>query len=101
TGGLPEGTYSTMETNPIVVDGILYGASPQLKVFALDAATGEERWTFDPFKNERGRGYLRAVTYWEDEEEQRILFSAGHYLFALNAKTGRPIKMRCSSSSSQ
>lgn len=91
TGDLPEGSYSTMETNPIVVDGILYGASPQLKVFALDAATGAERWTFDPFKNERGRGYLRAVTYWGEGEDQRILFAAGHYLFALDAATGQPI----------
>ena len=33
---------STMYTSPLVVDGILYGLSPRLVAFALDAATGEE-----------------------------------------------------------
>ena len=37
-----------MKTNPIVVDGILYGLNPQLKLFALDAATGKEKWVYDP-----------------------------------------------------
>ncbi len=31
---------SQIQCNPIVVRGVLYGTSPQLKVFALDAATG-------------------------------------------------------------
>ena len=31
---------SEMQTNPIVIDGVLYGTSPKLRVFALDAATG-------------------------------------------------------------
>jgi quinoprotein glucose dehydrogenase len=39
---------SEMQTNPVVVDGILYGTSPKLRVFALDAATGKELWSFDP-----------------------------------------------------
>src|SRR5687767_5310512 len=51
-------TYSTSDKdtanrsqnlcNPIVVDGILYGTSPRLKLFAIDAATGREKWLFDP-----------------------------------------------------
>ena len=31
---------SQIQCNPIVVRGVLYATSPQLKVFALDAATG-------------------------------------------------------------
>ena len=34
-------TGSEMQTNPIVIDGVLYGTSPKLRVFALDAATGQ------------------------------------------------------------
>jgi len=33
---------SEMQTNPVVIDGVLYGTSPKLRVFALDATTGAE-----------------------------------------------------------
>src|SRR5690242_13407513 len=39
---------SEMQSNPVVVDGVLYATSPKLRVFALDAATGKELWSFDP-----------------------------------------------------
>src|SRR6266536_6324683 len=39
---------SEMQSNPVVVDGLLYATTPTLKVVALDAATGRERWKFDP-----------------------------------------------------
>ena len=35
-------------TNPLVIDGTLYGLTPGLQVIALNAATGELRWKFDP-----------------------------------------------------
>src|SRR6185503_15897185 len=37
-----------IQCNPIVVEGVLYGTSPSLKPFALDAATGKEIWKFNP-----------------------------------------------------
>jgi len=33
-----------MESNPIIVKGVLYFADPELNLVALDAATGEELW---------------------------------------------------------
>ena len=39
---------SEMQSNPIVVDGVLYATTPTLKVVAVDAATGAEIWKFDP-----------------------------------------------------
>ena len=39
---------SEMQTNPVVIDGVLYGTSPKLRVFALDATTDKELWSFDP-----------------------------------------------------
>ena len=38
----------TMYTSPVVKDGVLYGLSPRLHAFALDAATGDELWRYDP-----------------------------------------------------
>lgn len=81
---------STIRTNPIVVDDVLYGVSPYLKVFAIDAATGAEQWTFEPFEAPRARGRQRSLVYWEDEngEDRRIFFTSGHWLYALDADTG-------------
>src|SRR4051812_25497588 len=35
---------SEMQSNPVIVDGVLYATTPTLKVIALDAATGRELW---------------------------------------------------------
>jgi len=91
TGDLTDGGFSMMECNPIVVDDIMYVTSPKLKVIALHADTGKEIWRFDPFNGEKGRGLSRGVTYWEEGEDKRILFSAGSYLYALNAENGQII----------
>jgi PQQ-dependent dehydrogenase (methanol/ethanol family) len=42
------GTFGTVETTPIVWDGILYGTAPWSIVYALDAKTGKEIWRWDP-----------------------------------------------------
>jgi quinoprotein glucose dehydrogenase len=86
-----------IQCNPIVIGGTLYATSPQLKLLALDAASGRERWRFDPFAGDpegaSSSGVNRGVVHWADERGQqaRILFSAGHRLFAIDAATGRPI----------
>ncbi len=81
---------STIRTNPIIVDDVLYGVSPHLNVFAIDATTGTEQWMFEPFEEENARGRQRGLVYWEDEagEDRRIFFSSGNWLYALDANTG-------------
>ena len=49
TGDDDTAAHSQIQCNPIIVNGTLYGTSPQLKLFALDAATGYEKWVFRPF----------------------------------------------------
>jgi glucose dehydrogenase len=84
---------SQMECNPVVVDGVLFATTPKLRVIALDAATGKLRWSFDPNDGKKviGSGRNRGVTHWGDNGDQRIFFVARHYLYALDARTGRPI----------
>lgn len=85
---------SQIQCNPIIIDGILYGSSPQLKFFALNAATGDELWRFDPFNgryNQFGMGVNRGVAYWRDGLEKRLLFTAGSFLFAVDATNGKPL----------
>ena len=97
TGDLQEDRRSTMEGNPIIVDGVLYITTPTLKAIALDAATGERIWTFDPFEGDlEAEGVNRGVAYWESEDgtDKRILYTAGWTprLYALDAETGQPIE---------
>jgi len=85
---------SQIQCNPLVIDGVLYGTSPKLKLLALNAATGAELWRFDPFEGQYeayGMGVNRGVAYWEAGEDKRILFTAGSFLYAIDARTGRPV----------
>jgi quinoprotein glucose dehydrogenase len=88
---------SQIQCNPIMVKGVLYGTSPVLKLFALDAATGREKWVFDPAQQKADTDpsmaslqVNRGVVYWEDEQgnNARILYSVGPSLFAVNASDG-------------
>lgn len=92
--------FTQIQTNPIVIDTILYGVSPKLKLFALHAATGEQKWLFDPFEvgsdSVLGTGYFsmnvcRGVTFYSDKNSKRIFYAAGATLFCIDAQTGLPI----------
>lgn len=89
--------YSQIQCNPIVVNHVLYATSPQLKLFAVDAATGKEFWVFDPNDEELARLHPRmrfgmnnnrGVTYWQEGEDKRILYVVGSNLYAVNADNG-------------
>jgi quinoprotein glucose dehydrogenase len=90
-----------LESTPIVVDGTMYLSTPLGRVIALDPATGEERWTYDP-RIDRNEGYgdftNRGVTTWLDSQAdeaapcRRRIFVApiDARLIALDALSGLP-----------
>jgi len=82
---------SEMQCNPIVVNGILYATTPKLRLFALDAATGKLRWTFDPNTDRKVTMKARnlGVTYWASGADRRIFFVSRQFLYALDASTGK------------
>ena len=41
SGDRDTGNHSQNQCNPIVINGVLYGTTPKLKLFALNAATGK------------------------------------------------------------
>lgn len=96
TGDADTAKNSQMQANPLIIDGTLYSTSPRLKVIALDAATGKERWTFNPFPDTAEvvtwLNVNRGVSYWEEKGDRRILFTAGPTLYALDPQTGKPIE---------
>jgi len=80
---------SEMQSNPAVVDDVLYATTPTLKVIAVDAASGREIWAFDPSggAGTGGRFRHRGVTVHKD----RVLVTYRNWLYALDKKTGHPI----------
>ncbi len=94
SGDVDTADRSQIQCNPLIIDGILYGTSPILKLFALDAATGDEIWVFDPFEEDYdlfGMGVNRGLAFWQSDDDRRIFFSAGSYLHAVNANNGKLI----------
>jgi len=94
-----EGTQ--IEVNPLVIDNILYGVSPKLKLFAIDAATGKEKWVFNPAVSAtrvatEGENFsvnvCRGITYYKDANNgDRIFYTAGSLLYCIGAENGKPV----------
>jgi len=89
TGGNTE--KSTIECNPIIHNGVMYLTSPDLRVIALEAGTGQLIWEFEPDQKNIFGGVNRGVTLWKGADQERILVTAHHWLWALDARTGEPV----------
>ena len=87
------------ESTPLMVGGVLYTSTSLSQVAAIDAATGETKWVFDPkvYLNGLGipanDGWLhRGVAYWRNGDDERIvMLTAFAQMIALDAKTGKPV----------
>jgi len=80
---------SEMQSNPIVVGGLLYATTPKMRVVALDAATGREIWSFSPAQGSdpQRRFRHRGVAVYKD----RLFFTYRNFLYSLNRLTGKPM----------
>ena len=94
---------ASFEATPVVVDGTMYVGTPLGRVIALDAATGQERWIFDPLiaRNIQYDDFAnRGVSTWLDEAAptgtpcRRRIFAATaqSQLVALDARDGEPCR---------
>jgi quinoprotein glucose dehydrogenase len=84
------------ECNPIIVRDVMIVPTPGKFIVGVNAENGQELWRFKPeggIKPE-GRPAFRGLIYWPGGffAGERILFCAGHYLYALNPKNGQLIK---------
>ena len=88
-------TYDTADgpgdpqTQPIVVNQVLFGLTPKHKVIALQAATGKLLWTFD--SGVPGGGANRSLVYWASGSDHRIFAAVRSFVYALDATTGKVI----------
>ncbi len=86
------GVYQNKGT-PLVADGVLYYGSPFNVLCAVDPASGEELWTFDPraWEDNGFRGTSRGVAYWRSGGVKRVFYgTATDRLYSIDAETGRP-----------
>ncbi len=84
---------TTIECTPIVVEGVAFITTARLQVRALNAATGEALWSFNPLgSSRRSPGVNRGVTWFEDGKDRRVFAAIQDKLFCLNPKTGEPLK---------
>ncbi|MGA2015725.1 MAG: PQQ-binding-like beta-propeller repeat protein [Opitutaceae bacterium] len=85
------GDFGQVQCNPIVVGGVLYGATATSQIFALDAATGRQLWRFSDPRNVNEYDNDRGVTYWPGGASPRVLCTIGPWLYALDAGSGAMI----------
>ncbi len=100
TGDVPpkEPGLIALEDHPSMIEGNLVVCSIKRRLTALDPATGEKRWSFDPKDPERPTKKCRGIANWVDREaapgtacSSRIFLGTADYrLIAIDAKTGTP-----------
>jgi quinoprotein glucose dehydrogenase len=96
TGDADTVNHSQIQCNPLIIDGIMYGTTPEMKLFALDASTGKQNWIFNPFDSidaNKGSFFImnncRGISYWTDgAKDKRILYTAGSFMHCINANDG-------------
>jgi quinoprotein glucose dehydrogenase len=82
--------FASSEVTPLVVNGMMYIATPYYRVVAADAATGKEVWAF---RLPSGNPSTRGVEYWPGDRQtppQIVFGSSDGKLYSVDAKTGKP-----------
>jgi quinohemoprotein ethanol dehydrogenase len=88
------GTARGLEASPVVIDGVMYAVGNYGRVYAVDAASGSERWRFTPVLDNQWIRFAccDAVNRGVAVRNGRVYVGAlDGYLYALDAATGKPV----------
>jgi quinoprotein glucose dehydrogenase len=80
---------------PVMIDGVLYSPNGVGLIEAFDAETGQTKWVQQPVEptlKEAAGQSVRGVAYWRKESDERIISIRRDYLYAIEAKTGKPCR---------
>ena len=83
---------AAFETTPILIGRTLYLTTPSDRVIAVDAATGKERWVYDPHVNlhdDFSEISNRGVAYWAGLGGRVYIGTIDGRLIALETTTGQ------------
>ena len=86
--GNPNG-FAASEVTPLVINGVMYIATPQSRIAAVDPVTGKELWSF---RLPSGSPSTRGVEYWAGDGQtpaQVVFGSRDGKLYSVDAKTGK------------
>jgi quinohemoprotein ethanol dehydrogenase len=88
------GTSRVQESTPVVIDGVMYASGNLGRVYALNAATGEELWTFTPevqMQANRAACCDQANRGLQVHQGKVFVASLDGWLYAIDARTGEPV----------
>lgn len=91
TGDSRPGT--SIQCNPLIIQGSLYASTAGLKIVALEAVTGNKIWEYNPSSSDtlvtaNVGGTNRGLTYWEDGDDKRLFYCVMNEIHAIDATTG-------------
>ena len=92
-----KGVLDAFEDEPSLIDGNLVVCTTSRRLIALDPATGQQRWAYDPKTKLAGMRKCRGVSAWTDGAapkdalcSTRIFVGTADYrLVAIDSKTGK------------
>ncbi len=101
--GIETGNPTALEATPLVIEGVMYLATPLGKVIALDPVTGRQLWAHEfDVKRKRyfGDWVNRGVSFWKDSKAKPGAHCAARVIMGvidarlaqLDARSGTPCK---------
>ncbi len=91
-------SLDAFEDEPSLIEGNLVVCSTSRRLIALDPATGQQRWMYDPKAKPTGMKKCRGIAAWKDDlapagascKTRIFLGTADYRLVAIDAKNGKP-----------
>jgi quinoprotein glucose dehydrogenase len=78
-----------LESQPIKIGDTVYLVTTTRTLVAVDAASGAQKWVFDP--GIKGTQPVRGIAVWKDSGKLRILLGRESFLYEIDAATGTPV----------
>ena len=85
---------SEMQCRPVFSNGVLYATTPKGRLVAIDAATGWEKWSFDPTPpGQRASKFRnRGITLYRSGTTERVFYGVRQFVYAVDGKTGKLVQ---------
>jgi quinoprotein glucose dehydrogenase len=85
---------SEMQCRPVFHQGVLFVTSPKGRLLALDAASGKQKWAFDPTPpgTKPSKFRNRGITLFHEGNVTRVFYGFKQHLYAVDGATGKLVE---------